>query len=61
MELKRRLSVVLVTHSMMQARRVADRVAYFHLGELREVGPTDLIFNAARDPQARAFIRGKFG
>ena len=61
MELKRRLSVVLVTHSMMQARRVADRVAYFHLGELREVGPTDLIFNAARDPLARAFIRGKFG
>jgi phosphate transport system ATP-binding protein len=61
MELKHRLSIVLVTHSMMQARRVADRVAYFHLGELREVGPTELIFNAARDPEARAFIRGKFG
>ena len=60
-DLKRRLSIVLVTHSMMQARRIADRVAYFHLGALREIGPTEPVFSAAQDPEARAFINGKFG
>ncbi len=59
--LKEDHSIVIVTHSMMQARRVADRVAYFHLGELREVGPTEQMFTAARDPKAQAFIQGKFG
>lgn len=54
-------SVVVVTHSMMEARRIADRVAYFHLGQLLEVGPTDQIFTEARTEQARQFILGKFG
>jgi phosphate transport system ATP-binding protein len=54
-------AVVVITHSMMQARRVADRVAYFHLGELREIGPTEMMFNAANDPHARAFVAGEFG
>ncbi len=61
LEMKHHLSIVLVTHSMMQARRVADRVAYFHLGELREIGPTEMIFAAAQDPEARAFIAGQLG
>lgn len=61
MTLKKEQSVVVITHSMMEARRVADRVAYFHLGELREIGPTERMFTAAMDPQARAFIQGKFG
>lgn len=59
--LKQDHAVVIVTHSMMQARRIADRVAYFHLGELREVGVTETMFAAARDADARAFIAGKFG
>ena len=54
-------AVVVITHSMMQARRITDRVAYFHLGELREVAPTERLFTAAQDPDARAFVAGDFG
>ena len=61
MELKAEKSIVIVTHSMMQARRVADRVAYFHLGRLLEIGPTEDMFTQAQTPEARAFIAGKFG
>lgn len=61
LDLKRDHGIVVVTHSMMEAHRIADRVAYFHLGELREIGPTEQLFSSARDPEARAFIAGKFG
>ena len=54
-------SIVVVTHSMMEARRVADRVAYFHLGRLKEIGATGQVFNHAVSPEARQFIAGKFG
>lgn len=54
-------SVVIVTHSMMQARRIADRVAYFHLGALVEIGPTELMFESPRDRRVADFIAGKFG
>lgn len=54
-------SVVVITHSMMQARRVADRIAYCHLGELREIGAKAHMFTTARDPDARAFLAGRFG
>lgn len=56
-----RLSIVVVTHSMMQAKRVSDRVAYFHLGELLELGPTEQVFAGADNPLARQFIEGRFG
>ncbi len=61
LELKSEKAIVIVTHSMMQARRIADRVAYFHLGRLLEIGPTDQMFKAAETPEARAFISGQFG
>ena len=61
LELKAEKSIVIVTHSMMQARRVADRVAYFHLGRLLEIGPTEVMFTAPETPEARAFIEGRFG
>lgn len=61
LELKPDHAIVVVTHSMMEARRVADRVAYFHLGHLLEIGPTDEIFTHARTKEARRFIEGKFG
>lgn len=54
-------AIVVVTHSMMEARRLADRVAYFHLGRLLEIGPTEQIFTAARSEKAHRFIEGKFG
>lgn len=46
---------------MMEARRLADRVAYFHLGRLLGIGPTEQVFTAARTGEARRFIAGKFG
>lgn len=61
MELKQDHAVVVITHSMMQARRVSDRVAYFHMGELREIDTTATMFAGAKDPDARNFIAGKFG
>jgi len=54
-------AIVVVTHSMMEARRVADRVAYFHLGRLLEIGPTERIFEHAATDEARRFIAGTFG
>jgi phosphate transport system ATP-binding protein len=59
--LKADLAIVVITHSMAEARRVADRVAYFHLGRLLEIGPAERIFTAAETPEARAFIAGRFG
>lgn len=50
-------AVVIVTHSMMQARGIA----YFHLGELRKVASTEMMCTAARDKDAAAFIAGVFG
>lgn len=61
MSLRPTHTIVVVTHSMMEARRLADRVAYFHLGRLLEIGPTEQIFTAARTREARRFIEGKFG
>ena len=54
-------SVVVVTHSMMQARRIADRVAYFHMGRLLEIGEKHEIFNAPREEETRRFIEGAVG
>jgi phosphate transport system ATP-binding protein len=60
-ELEERYTVVIVTHNMQQARRVSDRVAYFHLGELVEIGPTDLIMNDPQDERTRDYVSGGIG
>lgn len=61
MDLKTDHSIVVVTHSMMEARRIADRVAYFHMGHLLELGPVGTLFSNARTKQARDFVSGQFG
>ena len=61
MEMRTDHSVVVVTHSMMEARRVADRVAHFHLGKLLEIGPAEEVFMNPRNRKTAAFIAGKFG
>ncbi|MEQ9258602.1 MAG: phosphate ABC transporter ATP-binding protein [Roseovarius sp.] len=61
LELKPDHAIVVITHSMMEARRIADRVAYFHLGRLLEIGPKETLFTDAETPEARRFIAGKFG
>jgi phosphate transport system ATP-binding protein len=60
-ELKRQYTIVVVTHNMFQASRVSDRTAFFLLGELVEVGPTEQIFENPQDPRTDQYIRGLFG
>jgi phosphate transport system ATP-binding protein len=60
-ELKQNYAICIVTHSMQQAARVSQRTAYFHLGDLIEVGPTDLIFTNPRHKLTEDYITGRFG
>ncbi len=60
-ELREQYSIGIVTHSMQQAARVSQRTAYFHLGDLIEVGETDQMFTAPRHPLTEAYITGRFG
>lgn len=60
-ELGEQFSIVIVTHSMQQAARVSQRTAYFHLGDLVEVGPTERIFTNPRHQLTEDYITGRFG
>jgi phosphate transport system ATP-binding protein len=60
-ELKRSVTIVIVTHNMQQAGRVADRTAFMLSGELVEVGPTTDIFTNPRDSRTEEYVTGKFG
>jgi phosphate transport system ATP-binding protein len=60
-ELSESYTIVIVTHSMQQAARVSQRTAFFHLGELVEEGPTDVIFNNPRDQRTQDYITGRIG
>ena len=60
-ELREQYAIVIVTHSMQQAARVSQRTAYFHLGELIEVGATDRVFTNPRHRLTEDYITGRFG
>jgi phosphate transport system ATP-binding protein len=60
-QLKRRVTIVIVTHNMQQAARVADRTAFMLDGGLVEVGPTQDIFTKPKDPRTEDYVTGKFG
>jgi len=60
-ELKGDYSIAIVTHSMTQAARVSDRTAYFHLGNLIEVGDTQDIFTKPQHELTNSYITGRFG
>jgi phosphate transport system ATP-binding protein len=60
-QLKRRVTIVIVTHNMQQAARVADRTAFMLGGELIEVGDTQKIFTNPDDPRTEEYVTGKFG
>jgi len=60
-ELREQYSIAIVTHSMQQAARVSQRTAYFHLGDLIEVGPTKRIFTNPRHQLTQDYITGRFG
>lgn len=60
-ELSASYTIVMVTHNMQQAARVADRTAFFHMGDLVEVDSTDTIFTNPRDQRTHDYITGRFG
>jgi len=60
-ELRANYAIVIVTHNMQQAARVSQRTGYFHLGDLVEVGPTDLIFTNPQQKLTEDYITGRFG
>ncbi len=60
-ELKKELTVIIVTHNMQQATRIADKTAFFLLGELIEYSDTEELFINPSDPRTERYITGKFG
>ena len=60
-EIKKDYTVIIVTHNMQQAGRVADRTVYMHLGHIVEEGPTDQIFTNPKHEVTERYISGRFG
>ena len=60
-KLREEVAVVIVTHNLQQARRIADHVAFMYLGELVEYAPTEALFNAPRERRTREYVSGAFG
>jgi phosphate transport system ATP-binding protein len=60
-ELKKKVTILIVTHNMQQAARVSDYTAYMYLGELIEFGKTDMIFFKPQRKETEDYITGRFG
>ena len=60
-ELKKDITIVIVTHNMQQATRIADKTAFFYLGELVEYAPTEVLFSTPFDKRTENYITGRFG
>ena len=61
MDLKKDYTIVIVTHNMQQAARISDKTAFFLLGELVEMGPTEQVFSTPVDKRTEDYISGRFG
>ena len=61
LELKDKYTIVIVTHSMQQAKRISDKTAFFLLGELIEFDKTENVFNNPKNPKTEEYITGRFG
>jgi phosphate transport system ATP-binding protein len=60
-ELRANYAIAIVTHNMQQAARVSQRTAYFHMGDLVEIGPTDVVFTNPQQKLTEDYITGRFG
>jgi phosphate transport system ATP-binding protein len=60
-DLKTRYTILIVTHNMQQAARVSDNTAFFYMGDLVEINPTDVIFTKPEKKITENYITGKFG
>ena len=61
LKLKKNYTIVMVTHNMQQAKRISDTTAYFHMGEIIEVGSTKKIFDNPNHRSTKAYVSGEFG
>ena len=61
LELKQNYTIVMVTHNMQQAKRISDKTAYFHLGEVVEFGDTTQVFKDPKFDQTQRYVQGEFG
>ena len=61
MELKKKYTIVIVTHNMAQATRCSDKTAFMYLGKLVEFGETQQLFANPREKQTQAYVTGTFG
>jgi phosphate transport system ATP-binding protein len=61
MSLREEIAIVIVTHNLQQAYRVADRVAFMYLGDLVEYGDADQVFGAPKAKRTREYVSGGFG
>lgn len=59
--LKKRYTIVIVTHNMQQAQRIADKTVFLYMGEIKEEGPTSEIFNNPKEEVTANYINGQFG
>ncbi|MCB2081300.1 MAG: ATP-binding cassette domain-containing protein, partial [Rickettsiales bacterium] len=60
-ELKEKYTIVMVTHSMQQARRISDYTAFFHLGRIIEDGATKKLFEDPKEKETKDYLKGRFG
>jgi phosphate transport system ATP-binding protein len=60
-ELRQELTVVIVTHNLQQAARIADQTAFFFMGRLVEAGNTEQVFTRPREERTEAYVTGRFG
>ncbi|MHC1723112.1 MAG: phosphate ABC transporter ATP-binding protein PstB [Aminipila sp.] len=61
MELKKKYTIIMVTHNMQQAARISDKTAFFLLGEVVEFGDTEELFSVPKDKRTEDYITGRFG
>lgn len=61
MEMKKKYTIIIVTHNMQQAARIADRTAFFFLGEVVEYDTTENMFSMPKDKRTQDYITGRFG
>ncbi len=60
-ELKKSVTIVMVTHNLHQAARISDQTAFMYMGDLVEFGKTQQIFTKPKDPRTESYITGRFG
>jgi phosphate transport system ATP-binding protein len=60
-DLKRTVTIVIVTHNMQQAARISDKTAFFLMGDLVEYGDTGTVFTVPKEERTERYITGKFG